>query len=104
MKLIRDGGIAGVIALIILLAWIRGRRRAKAREDATSYVVEQLRADAAARAAELEEPNPAIAALEAAAAAEDEHAKSLRSELNQLVDSQPEDVASLLRGWLVERS
>jgi flagellar M-ring protein FliF len=104
MKLIRDGGIAAVIALILLLAWIRGRRRAKAREDATSYVVEQLRADAAARAAELEEPNPALAALEAASAAEEEQAKSMRNELNRLVDDQPEDVAALLRGWLVEKS
>ena len=103
MKLIRDGGIAAVIGLVILLAWVRGRRRAKARESATSYVVEQLRADAAARAAALEEVNPAVAALEAAAAAEDEQSKSLRTELNQLVDKQPEDVAALLRGWLVER-
>jgi len=103
MRLIRDGGIAAVIALIILLAWIRGRRRAKAREDATSYVVEQLRADAAARALEMDDPNPAMAALEAAAAAEEEHSKSLRAELADLVDDQPEDVAAMLRGWLVER-
>ncbi|WGL51933.1 flagellar basal-body MS-ring/collar protein FliF [Nocardioides sp. BP30] len=101
MKLYRDLGIGAVVALIILLAWLRSRRRAKAREDATSYVVEQLRADAEARAAAIEAvSHPAVAALEAA---EETEAENLRQELNQLVDSQPEDVATLLRGWLVER-
>jgi len=100
MKLLRDVGIAAVIAMFLLLAWLRGRRRAKAREQATSYVVEQLRADAAARAVELEAESPALAALEAA---EEEQTQTLRNELNQLVDKQPEDVAALLRGWLVEK-
>lgn len=101
MKLIRDLGLGAIVALIILLAWLRARRRTKAREDATSYVVEQLRADAEARAAALEAvSNPALAALEAA---EESEAENLRHELNELVDHQPEDVATLLRGWLVER-
>ena len=100
MKLLRDAGIAAVIAIMLLLAWIRGRRRAKAREQATSYVVEQLRADAAARAVELQVESPALAALEAA---DDEQNQTLRNELNHLVDKQPEDVAALLRGWLVEK-
>jgi flagellar M-ring protein FliF len=61
--------------------------------------VEQLRAEAAARAAQLETPNPALAALESA---EEEETENMRRELNTLVDKQPEDVATLLRGWLVE--
>lgn len=100
MKLIRDLGIGAVIALFLLLAWLKGRRRSRAREEATSYVVEQLRADAAARAAELEVANPALAALEAV---EDDESENLRVELNSIADKQPEDVATLLRGWLVER-
>jgi flagellar M-ring protein FliF len=100
MKLLRDVGIGGIVALVLLLAWLQARRRSKAREQATTYVVEQLRADAAARAAQLEATNPALAALEAA---EDDEAENLRHELNGLVDQQPEDVAALLRGWLVER-
>jgi flagellar M-ring protein FliF len=100
MKLLRDLGIGGIVALILLLAWLQARRRSKAREQATTYVVEQLRADAAARAAQQLENSPALAALEAA---EDEASESLRHELNGLVDQQPEDVAALLRGWLVER-
>lgn len=100
MRMIRDIGIGVVIALIALLVWWRSRRKARAREEATTYVVEQLRADAAARAAQLEATNPALAALESAEASE---ADTLREELNALVDEQPEDVAALLRGWLVER-
>jgi flagellar M-ring protein FliF len=93
----RNIGIGGAIALMIMLAWLQARRRAAAREEATSYLVEQLRTDAANRAPVLE--SPAMAALEASEADEDE---SLRDELIALVDKQPEDVAALLRGWLVE--
>jgi len=101
MKLYRNIGIGAIIALLLLIAWLTARRRSKARVEATSYVVEQLRADAAARAAQLEvAAAPALAALESS---ENEQAETLRVELNHLVDNQPEDVASLLRGWLVER-
>lgn len=95
--LLRNIGIAGGIVLMLLLAWVQARRRAKAREQATSYLVEQLRADAATRAPALE--SPAMAALEVAEADEED---TLRDELIALVEKQPEDVAALLRGWLVE--
>lgn len=96
-ELYRNLGIGGAILLMVLLAWIQARRRAAAREEATSYLVEQLRLDAANRAPALE--SPALAALEASEVDEDE---SLRDELMALVEKQPEDVAALLRGWLVE--
>lgn len=96
MTMIRNIGIAGLIALLVLLAWWQARRRAMAREEATSYVVEQLRADQAAR---ISEPAPAVAALEVVEETEDER---IREELLSLVEKQPDDVAALLRGWLVE--
>jgi flagellar M-ring protein FliF len=99
-RLYRNLGIAAVVLLLALFVLWRARRRSKAREEATTYVVEQLRADAAARAAQLELANPALAALESA---EESERDDLRDELNALVDEQPEDVAALLRGWLVER-
>ncbi|WP_254070114.1 flagellar M-ring protein FliF C-terminal domain-containing protein [Pimelobacter simplex] len=95
--LLRNLGIGGGIILMLLLAWLQARRRAAARDEARSYLVEQLRSDAANRTAALE--SPALAALEAAEQDEDE---SLRDELIALVEKQPEDVAALLRGWLVE--
>ena len=101
--LIRNSGLAVLILLILLLAWLKGRKHARARADATSYVVEQLRQDAldraAAEAAAIE-PSAAVLALESM-----EHSESdeIREELAALVERQPEDVAALLRGWLVER-
>jgi flagellar M-ring protein FliF len=99
MALMKKAGIALGILAILLLAWIRGRKRNKARENATTYIVEQLRSDAAERTAPAVEPSPALAALERAEASAGD---DLRAQLATLVERQPEDVASLLRGWLVE--
>lgn len=96
-SLLRNIGIGGGIALMVLLAWFQARRRAKVRDDARAYLVEQLRSDAASRTAQLEAP--ALAALESKELDEEE---SMRDELIALVDRQPDDVAALLRGWLVE--
>jgi flagellar M-ring protein FliF len=99
--LIRNSGLVVLVLLILLLAWLKGRKRAKERAEATSYVVEQLRQEALERAsapAEVE-PSPAMLALESM-----DHSESdeIRDELASLVERQPEDVAALLRGWLVE--
>lgn len=95
--LIRKAGIAGGVLLLLLLAWFRARRRAKAREQATSYVVEQLKAEQA-RLSALENA-PAALALEQA---EENEEDAMQDELDALIERQPEDVAALLRGWLVE--
>ena len=102
-ELIRDVVLGLLACLVLLFLWLRGRKKAKARAEATSYVVEQLRLDAAERAAAtqvLENPNPALAALESS---EDELNRETREEIAALVERQPEDVAALLRGWLVDR-
>jgi flagellar M-ring protein FliF len=96
----KNGGMILVVALVLLMAWLRGRKRRKARDEATTYVVEQIRlrnepAGTAAlppgpTAAEITGPDPG--SLRAAA----------RDEIAAMVDRQPEEVAQLLRGWLVE--
>ncbi|WP_426242310.1 flagellar basal-body MS-ring/collar protein FliF [Nocardioides sp. LHG3406-4] len=96
---IRNGALGGVVALILALAWFKGRKRAKARDQATTYVVEQLRNESAARTATPVEPPPAVLALEST---EQAKAEEMRAELAALVERQPEEVASLLRGWLVQ--
>lgn len=100
-SLIRNSGLAVLILLIVLLAWLKGRRRARDRADAASYVVEQLRQEALERAAAQAavEPSPAVLALESM---DHEETDEMREELAALVERQPEDVAALLRGWLVE--
>jgi len=101
MDLYRNVGLILVVALILLLAWLKGRKHAKARVEATSYVVEQLRAEQLERAATTApiEPSPALLALEAS---EHSGTEQMMDELAALVERQPEDVAVLLRGWLVE--
>jgi flagellar M-ring protein FliF len=102
-RMIRDGVLGVLACLVLLFLWMRGRKKARARAEATSYVVEQLRLDAAERAAAtqvLDNPNPALAALESS---EDELNRETREEIAALVERQPEDVAALLRGWLVDR-
>ncbi|MDX6324788.1 MAG: flagellar M-ring protein FliF [Nocardioidaceae bacterium] len=102
MSMARNGGLILLVMLVVLVAWIQARRRAKARAEATDYVVEQLRRDAVDRAATQAalEPPAAMLALEAA---ESDQATEMRDEIAALVERQPEDVAALLRGWLVER-
>ena len=92
--LIEKGAMGGAVLLVLLLALVTGRRRAKKREQATTYVVEQLRQERQAL-----EPPAALALAEAEQV--EEH--SVREELSALIERQPEDVATLLRGWLVER-
>lgn len=99
--LLRNAGLGLVVALVGLVTWLRSRKRAKARQQATTYVVEQLRRDAADRvAAQQLETSPAMAALEER---ERDLTQETRDEIAALVERQPEDVAALLRGWLVDR-
>lgn len=99
---LRNGALGGLVLMFVALAWLRSRRNAQAREDATSYVVEQLRQEQVARAAQL---NRAVdeAPTALALAPVVEPVDGMRDELVALVERQPDEVASLLRGWLVER-
>ncbi len=98
MGMFRNIGIAAAAVLALLLGWLHSRRRAKQRREATNYVVEHLRSEPAQQLPEqLESPASALLSLERA------QDQDTREELIALVESQPEDVANLLRGWLVER-
>jgi flagellar M-ring protein FliF len=100
--LLRNAGVAAAVLLVLLLLWLRSRKQARQRQEATTYVVEQLRRDAADRAAaELAAaPSPATMALEAR---DRDLSRETREEIAALVERQPEDVAALLRGWLVDK-
>lgn len=101
---IRNGALGGLVLLLVCLAWLRSRKNNKAREDATSYVVEQLRQEQAARAALAAASASALDAPTALAMPPvGEPTDGMREELVALVERQPDEVASLLRGWLVER-
>jgi flagellar M-ring protein FliF len=101
----KSGGLVLLVVLMLLLAWLQARKSGKKREQATSYMVEQLRREATERAAAqqaIEAHQAAMAAIEAQTP--DHNAtKEMRDEIASLIERQPEDVASLLRGWLVEK-
>ncbi len=96
-SMIKTGGIVLVIAAALGVAWFRGRKRRKLRDQATTYVVEQLRRrnDPVALP-----PNPPTAEL--AGNAPSQLRMAARDEIAAMVERQPEEVAQLLRGWLVE--
>ena len=103
MALARNGGLVLLLVLMVLVAWLQARRKAKARAEATSFVVEQLRREALERQstqAALESMQSPRLALEGA---QGEESLRVRDEIAALVERQPEDVAALLRGWLVEK-
>jgi flagellar M-ring protein FliF len=98
MSNLKNGGIVLVVAAVLLLAWLRGRKRRKLRDQATTYVVEQLR-----RGSEPAAPlPPGPAAMELTAPDTSQLRMAARDEIAAMVERQPEEVAQLLRGWLVE--
>ena len=103
MTLARNGGLVLLVVVMVLVAWLQSRRRAKARAEATSYVVEQLRREAVER----QNAQAALESMQAPLALEGNQAHGsdqIREEIAALVERQPEDVAALLRGWLVEKA
>ena len=98
LSLGKTGGLVFLVALVLLAAWRRSRKREALRHQATTYVVEQLRRD--------REPLEAVEArltpAELVASETAELRVAARDEIAALVEKQPEEVAQLLRGWLVD--
>jgi flagellar M-ring protein FliF len=100
-SMIRTGGIAAGIALVVLLVWLRSRRRGEIEEE---YEPLELSDDMLAELDRLrvsssrEEPQIDNHQLELEAA---ERAK-VRGEISSMVSERPDEVAAMLRGWLSE--
>ncbi len=102
-SMIRTGGIAAGIALVVLLVWLRSRRRGDVEED---YEPLELSDDMLAELDRLriqsvrEEARPKIdtAAMELEAA----ERQKVRGEISTMVSERPDEVAAMLRGWLSE--
>jgi flagellar M-ring protein FliF len=98
MSMGKTGGLVLLVLLVLLAAWRQSKKRMKARAQATSYVVEQLRrSDPPAAVA----PSP-LSATPALDSGQSELRLAARDEIAALVERQPEEVAQLLRGWLIE--
>ena len=97
------GTVAWAVALVVLLVWLRSRRRGDIEEE---YEPLELDDDMLAELERLrvqsvrEEPKPRIdtAAMELEAA----ERQKVRSEISTMVSERPDEVAAMLRGWLSE--
>ena len=102
-SMIRTGGIAAGIALVVLLVWLRSRRQVEVEED---YEPLELTDDMLAELDRLriqstrEElgPRSTPAAMELEAA----ERQKVRGEISTMVSERPDEVAAMLRGWLRE--
>ncbi|TYP86298.1 flagellar basal-body MS-ring/collar protein FliF [Blastococcus xanthinilyticus] len=100
-SMIRTGGIAAGIALVVLVVWLRSRRREEVEEDYEplelddDMLAELDRLRVASTRQEVQIDNAALE-LEAA-----ERAK-VRGEISSMVSERPDEVAAMLRGWLSE--
>lgn len=102
-SMIRTGGVAAGIALVVLLVWLRSRRRGDLEEE---YEPLELSDDMLAELERLrvqsvrEEARPKIdtVAMELEAA----ERQKVRSEISSMVSERPDEVAAMLRGWLSE--
>jgi flagellar M-ring protein FliF len=100
-SMIRTGGIAAGIALIVLIVWLRSRRNREVEED---YEPLELSDDMLAELDRLriqstrEEVVVDNRQLELEAA----ERQKVRGEISTMVSERPDEVAAMLRGWLSE--
>jgi len=100
-SMIKTGGIAAGIALVVLLVWLRSRRREEIEEeyeplelsDDMLAELDRLRVASSREAVEVD--NRALE-LEAA------ERQKVRGEISTMVSERPDEVAAMLRGWLSE--
>ncbi|SOC47040.1 flagellar M-ring protein FliF [Blastococcus aggregatus] len=100
-SMIRTGGIAAGIALVVLVVWLRSRRTGQAEED---YEPLELTDDMLAEldririASTRDEPviDNRVAELEAA------ERQKVRTDISAMISDRPDEVAAMLRGWLTE--
>jgi flagellar M-ring protein FliF len=100
-SMIRTGGIAAGIALVVLIVWLRSRRRGEVEEDyepleLTDDMIQEL--DRLRIQSIREEPKVDTRALELEAA----ERQKVRGEISTMVSERPDEVAAMLRGWLGE--
>jgi flagellar M-ring protein FliF len=100
-SMIKTGGIAAGIALVVLLVWLRSRRREEIEEE---YEPLELSDDMLAEldrlrvASSREVPDVDNRALELEVA----ERQKVRGEISTMVSERPDEVAAMLRGWLSE--
>jgi flagellar M-ring protein FliF len=99
-SLLKTAALALVVLILLLLAW-RASRRAKKRKALSPAELAHLEAmQAALEQQKLAELNTAIPHPAIEASREDQAREERQREIEQMVEDQPEEMATLLRGWL----
>jgi flagellar M-ring protein FliF len=100
-SMIRTGGIAAGIALVLLIVWLRSRRRGEVEEE---YEPLELSDDMLAELERLRVQSVREEAVIDTRQQELEAAERLkvRTEISTMVSERPDEVAAMLRGWLSE--
>jgi flagellar M-ring protein FliF len=102
-SMIRSGGIAAGIALIVLLVWLRSRRNREEVEE--EYEPLELTDDMLAELDRLrvESSRDAASTVDTRAMElEAAERQRVRSDISTMVSERPDEVAAMLRGWLTE--
>jgi flagellar M-ring protein FliF len=100
-SMIRTGGIAAGIALVVLIVWLRSRRREEVEEeyepleltDDMLAELDRLRVASSREAVEIDNRQLELEAAER---------QKVRGEISAMVSERPDEVAAMLRGWLTE--
>jgi flagellar M-ring protein FliF len=100
-SMVRSGAIAAGIVLVVLIVWLRSRRREEVEEEYEPLAIdddmlaelERLRVGSVREAVVRD-----TAQLEAEAA----ERQRVRGEISTMVSERPDEVAAMLRGWLTE--
>jgi flagellar M-ring protein FliF len=103
-SMIRSGGIAAGIALVVLLVWLRSRRPREVEEDYEPLELsddmllelDRLRIQSTREAAA---PQIDTRQMELEAA----ERQKVRGDIATMVSEKPDEVAAMLRGWLSEQ-
>jgi flagellar M-ring protein FliF len=100
-SMVRTGGIAAGIALVVLLVWLRSRSQVEIEEEyepleLTDDMLQEL--DRLRIQSTREESKIDTRAMELEA----EERQKVRGEISTMVSERPDEVAAMLRGWLTE--
>ncbi|MGV8846782.1 flagellar basal-body MS-ring/collar protein FliF [Tessaracoccus sp.] len=98
MALIKNGAIGGLFLVFLLVVWLRSRKRTTKPEGLTVEHSKEL----AALKRELASRELLNRAEDDAIGAEDVRRHQVRAEISEMIDKNPDEVTSMLRGWLVE--
>jgi flagellar M-ring protein FliF len=99
-SMIKTGGIALGIALLVLVVWLRSRRKQDAEEE---YEPLELPDDVMAELDRIRiESTRDVAVDNAQAELEAAERARVRGEIASMVSEKPDEVAAMLRGWLSE--